>query len=123
MISIEEMEAMLDEIAGELPSEFYKDLNGGIILLPEEKLHSQSQQNDLFIMGEYYHGGNLGRYIVIYYGSFLRIYGQLNRDQLKEQLKHTLKHEFRHHLESLGGERDLEIVDAQDIAKYLNGKG
>jgi hypothetical protein len=31
----------------------------------------------------------------------------------------TLKHEFRHHLESLAGERGLEIEDEQFLADYL----
>jgi len=122
MISIEEMEIMLDEIAVELPQEFYKELNGGIILLPEKKLHSEYKKNDMYILGEYYPNGNLGRYIVIYYGSFSEIYGHLTKDWLKEQLKKTLKHEFRHHLESLGGLRDLEIEDDQYIADYINSK-
>lgn len=37
MIEIEEFEKMLDEIADELPQEFYKELNGGILLLPRAK--------------------------------------------------------------------------------------
>lgn len=122
MISIEEMEAMLDEIALELPNEFYKELNGGIILLPEQKLHTKSRKNDLYILGEYNRGGILGRYIAIYYGSFSQVYGYLPKAQLKERLKSTIKHEFRHHLESMAGEKGLEVKDAQDIAKYLNGK-
>ncbi|MEI6131411.1 MAG: metallopeptidase family protein [Bacillota bacterium] len=120
MVTIEEMEAMLDEIAMELPQEFYKELNGGILLLPEAKFHEQSQQGDLYIMGEYYRGGNMGRYIAIYYGSFAGVYGHLAPEHLKEQLRSTLKHEFRHHLESLGGERDLEKIDEKNISNYLN---
>lgn len=122
LITIDEMEAMLDEIAEELPHEFYKDLNGGIILLPEIKLHTESKGNDLYILGEYHRGGNLGSFIAIYYGSFTHVHGNLSKDQLKEELKSTLKHEFRHHLESLAGVRDLEIEDVQDIAEYINRK-
>jgi len=122
MITIDEMQTMLDQLAEELPEVFYKELNGGIILLPEAKFHEKSLQDDLFIMGEYYKGGNLGRYIVIYYGSFIRVYGNQSNEQMKEQLGHTLKHEFRHHLESLGGEKDLEVVDAITINKYLESK-
>ena len=120
MISIEEMEAMLDEFASELPQEFYKELNGGILLLPEAKFHEQSQNNGLYIMGEYYRGGNMGRYIAIYYGSFEGVYGHAPVEVLRTELRKTLRHEFRHHLESLGGERDLEVIDEINIAKYLN---
>lgn len=118
MIPIEEVEIILDEIASELPQELYKELNGGIILLPEVKLNPAGRNNDLFIMGEYYSGGSMGRYIVIYYGSFERIYGHLNRDGLKKRLAHTLKHEFTHHLESLAGERDLEKEDEKFLRDY-----
>lgn len=123
MISIEEMEAMLDEIAAGIPQEIYRELNGGIILLPEAKLNTMSRDNDLYILGEYHKGGSMGRYIAIYYGSFSCVYGHLGKEPLKEQLKHTLKHEFIHHIESLAGERGLEIKDAQYMADYLNRKG
>jgi predicted Zn-dependent protease with MMP-like domain len=120
MISLEEMKVMLDEIADRFPEELYNGLNGGIILLPETKLNNISINNDLYILGEYHRGGNLGRYITIYYGSFLQIFGHLEKEALKQQLIHTLKHEFTHHLESLAGERGLEIKDAQFIEDYLN---
>ncbi|MEF9919264.1 MAG: metallopeptidase family protein, partial [Eubacterium sp.] len=110
MMTIDEFEKLLDETARELPTVFYDELNGGILLLSEVKYHPKAQNNDLYIMGEY-HRDQMGRYIVIYYGSFERIYGHLDRDALKEQMLHTLKHEFRHHLESMAGMRDLEIFD------------
>ncbi len=123
MVSIDEMENMLDELAAELPAEFYKELNGGIILLPQAKPHPESRGGDLFVMGEYYSKGNLGRYIAIYYGSFTRVYWYLLKQQLMAQLRKTLRHEFRHHLESLAGERSLEIEDEQYIAQYLQRYG
>ncbi len=123
MISIEEMESILDEIASGLPQEFYNELNGGIILLPEAKLNPVGKDNDLYIMGEYHSGGGLGRYIAIYYGSFERVYGHLSREGLKKQLAHTLKHEFTHHLEGLAGEDDLEEEDERYLRNYLRRKG
>lgn len=122
MVSLEEMEDMLDEIASGFPQEIYRDLNGGIVLLPEAKLNTMSRNNDLYILGEYHKGGNMGRYITIYYGSFMQIYGHLGKESLKQQLTHTLKHEFTHHIESLAGDRSLEIKDAQYIENYLKRK-
>lgn len=122
MISLEEMEVMLDEIALEFPQDLYKELNGGILLLPEAKRSPMAKKNDLYILGEYNSGGNMGRYIIIYYGSFSQVYGHLSKERLKEHLIHTLKHEFTHHLESLAGERGLEIKDAQDMDDYLKGR-
>lgn len=123
MISIEEMEAMLDEVAAGIPKEFYRELNGGILLLPEAKLNPISKRNDLYIMGEYHSGGSMGRYIAIYYGSFYHVYGHLDRDALRGRLMQTLRHEFTHHMESLAGERGLEIKDARYLSDYLQLKG
>jgi hypothetical protein len=119
MVSIDAMQAMLDEIAETLPPEFYAQLNGGIILMPQAKRHPGSGAQGLFVLGEYYSGGNLGRYIAIYYGSFMRVHGHLPDEELKKELAATLKHEFRHHLESLAGERGLVVEDERFLADYL----
>jgi hypothetical protein len=34
----------------------------------------------------------MGRYIAIYYGSFMHVYGGLSSKALKDKLDHTLKH-------------------------------
>ena len=122
MASIDEVQIILDEIAGELPHEIYKDLNGGIILLPQVKMHKKSVDDDLYVMGEYRHERISGRYIVIYYGSIDKLYGSLSRERLKKRLKSVVKHEFVHHLESLAGEKHLEIEDEQKITEYLKKK-
>lgn len=126
MITLEEMQTMLDEIADEFPKGIFDKLNGGIILLPQEKRNTRVKNGSLFILGEYYSGGNMGRYIAIYYGSFKRIFGHLSTENLRGQLIKTLKHEFVHHLESLAGEKDLIIEDQKYINNYLkrmNSKG
>lgn len=122
MATIEEVQAMLDEIAMEFPQDFYKDLNGGIILLPQLKLHKKSIEDDLYVMGEYRNERVAGRYIVVYYGSIDKLYGSLSPTRLKNKLRSVVKHEFLHHFESLAGERDLEIEDERQIQKYLRDK-
>ena len=122
MASIEEVQIILDEIAEELPPEIYKDLNGGIILLPQVKFHKKSVDNDLYVMGEYRNERILGRYIIVYYGSVERIYGNLPRNKLKNKLRSVVKHEFLHHLESLAGEKHLEIEDERKLSEYLKKK-
>lgn len=119
-MTIDEVKAMLDDIDDELPEVFYKDLNGGVILSPDTKLHPASEANHpLYILGEYhYEPRGLGRYIVIFYGSFMKTCAHLKPEQLRKRLRKTVLHEFTHHLESLAGERGLEIKDAQDLVKY-----
>lgn len=116
--TIEELHDILDSIAEGLPKEIFKGLNEGIVLLPEYKIHPESREgNTLYIMGEY-SVSFTGRNIRIYYGSFKRAYGDISKDRLYEKLKETLLHEFTHHLESLAGERDLEIEDAERLDEY-----
>jgi hypothetical protein len=119
MITIDEMGTMLNEIAETLPPIFFRELNGGISLLPEAKFNSYGQHQDLFILGKYQFNRLFGRLIVIYYGSIMKVHGHLPRKQMMEKLSAILKHEFRHHLESLAGERGLEIEDEAYIDAYL----
>lgn len=118
MISYEAFEQMMCEIVEELPKEFFDELNGGVILKEEVKTHPKSIGEELSIMGEYCRNRYLGRYVVIYYGSFMRLYSLLPDDKLRKRLRKTILHEFRHHLESLAGEKDLEVEDAVQIARY-----
>lgn len=119
MISYEAMGQMLDELAEELPQEFFTELNGGILLLPQEEMHPKSRDNDLYVLGRYYRSSDMGNHIKIYYGSFARLYGNSPEEKLREELRKTLRHEFRHHLEGLSGERGLEVEDEEYISQYL----
>ncbi|WIV11460.1 metallopeptidase family protein [Proteiniborus sp. MB09-C3] len=120
--TIEEIHEILDDIAEEIPDYFFEQLNGGIILLPEYKIHPESRDVDtLYIMGEYSRSLT-GRHIAIYYGSFKKVYSDVSMRALRNKLKDTLLHEFTHHLESLAGERGLEIKDFQDMQEYRKKK-
>lgn len=122
-ITIEKAQIMLDQIAETLPAELYKELNGGILLLPQAKMSPYAVAGDLYILGEYQSGGSMGRLIKIYYGSFEKLFGHLEEEEFRERLKKTLFHEFTHHLESLAGERGLEIEDAKQMARYRKERG
>lgn len=117
--AIDEVHEMLDEIAEGLPAEIFKELNKGIILLPETRLHPQSDPSqELYILGEYT-CNRTGRQIALYYGSFRRTFPGISVEGLYRQLKKTLYHEFVHHLEGLAGDYDLEIEDKISLARYL----
>ncbi len=91
MITFDECGVMLDEIADSMPYELYRDLNGGISLLPQLKVHPKALNNDLFILGEYIRN-SLGNAIVFYYGSINRVYGSLDntRNTEKSSLKYFI---------------------------------
>ncbi len=119
MITIDRMHEILDELAMELPRVFFKELNGGILLLDEVKMHPVSKADDLYIMGQYVRSSSMGNYIAIYYGSMCRVHGNLSEAEMKEELRHVLRHEFRHHIEGLAGEDGLEREDEENIKQYL----
>ena len=113
----------LEELAEEIPEVFFKELSGGVLLLPEEKYHAESDKSHpLYIMGQYRRNA-MGRTIVIYYGSFKQVYSRRPEKVVKEKLKDTLLHEFTHHLESLAGERGLEKKDSAKMEKYRIRRG
>ena len=65
----EQMGDWLEEIAGGFPDAFFLDLDGGIQLEERALPDPDFPPGEMYIMGEYVHD-MLGRYIVLYYGSF-----------------------------------------------------
>lgn len=122
MVTFEKCGQMLDEIADSMPYELYRDLNAGISLLPQQKVHPQALNNDLFILGEYIRN-SLGNSIVFYYGSICRVYGSLSKEALHQQLVRIFHHEVRHHNEHLTGRDDLGLYDDDQIVEYLKQHG
>jgi hypothetical protein len=118
MVSVDEASALLDEAANELPREIYSNLNGGISFIPDTKKNDVDPCGNLYILGEY-QVNSLGRTVVLFYGSFLAVYGEATTERMKGHLASTLKHELTHHWESLAGEKDLEIDDAIKIRNYF----
>lgn len=115
-MSFEEAQDVLDEIAAALPREIFRGLNGGYVLTDETIFDGDG----LVIMGMYHHEPlGLGRYITVHYGSLLAVYGFMPPQIFREKLKEVLHHELTHHLESLAGDRSLEIQDEIDRAGFL----
>jgi len=119
LFSIDEITEMLDDIALELPEEIFRELNGGVSILNEIKQNHADPNGGLYVLGEY-HRDQMGRYIVIYYGSICAVYGRDTPERMRANLKKILTHELTHHMESLAGERDLEIQDEIELDEYLS---
>lgn len=121
MNSFSQAQTILAALIDELPPAIFRELNGGVLLLPACKMHPKREADDLYIMGEYHHApGGLGRYITIYYGSMQEIHGHKSESAFKNELQKVLHHELIHHLESLSGERALEQEDARMLEAYKN---
>lgn len=121
MVTFDECGEILDDIVDEIPKYVLRELNGGIILLPQSKIHPAAVDKDLYILGEY-RIDCLGKYIAIYYGSITKVYGNKTENKIKQQLKRIVYHEIRHHNEYLAGCNDLAIYDQHQIDTYLEKK-
>ena len=118
MVSYEEFRSMLEDAIDAQPDYCFRNLNGGILLEEETKVSPAARNNDLFILGQYFRDRVMGRHVVLYYGSFCRVYGGLPPEQMAERIRHVLRHELTHHVESLAGDRSLEEEDALFLARY-----
>ena len=121
MIGLEEYRNIVSDLMDELPEEFFRDLSGGVIVSEASALADYAVRNDVYLMGEYLVYSGI-RQIVLFKGSFDRVYPLADADEAKRILRGVLRHEFRHHLESLGGVHNsssLEAEDARKKAAYL----
>ena len=118
ILSIDQCYDILERLAEEYPPELLDSLNGGILLL-EEALPDPEAGEDVYIMGEYC-WDEMGRYINLYYGSFVELLAEEDEGVWEDELLITLRHELTHHVEGLAGERSLEYKDSAQLAEFRN---
>lgn len=118
ILSIDQCYDILERLAEEYPPELLDSLNGGILLL-EEALPDPEAGEDVYIMGEYC-WDEMGRYINLYYGSFVELLAEEDESVWEEELRVTLRHELTHHVEGLAGERSLEYKDSAQLEEFRN---
>ena len=120
----EQMGDWLEEIAGEFPDAFFEELDGGIQLEEEALPDPDFPPGEMYIMGEYVHD-MLGRYILLYYGSFAGLAARedWDRETWEEELYTTPSHEMTRHMEGRGGTHALDGRDAEELAEYRREYG
>ena len=116
ILTVDECYDILEQMAEELPEALLESLNGGILLL-EESVPDPEAGEDVYIMGEYC-WDEMGRYINIYYGSFVELLADEEKSVWEDELRVTLRHELTHHVEGLAGERSLEYRDSAQLEEF-----
>ena len=119
VLSIDQVNDLLDEMAEQFPEALFDGLNGGVNLLEESVPDEEFPEEELYILGEYCEDA-LGRYINLYYGSFAALAKSEDWgiDVWTDELQTTLAHELTHHLEALGGLHGLDDRDAEELARW-----
>ena len=113
MIGIEEYKKIISELLDELPEAFFRELSGGVIVSEAVMIPDYARGNDLYTMGLYKFFSGV-RQIVMYKGSFDRVYPHADAEEARTLLRGVLRHEFRHHLEYLSGIHDSSSLEAED---------
>ena len=124
VLSIDEVNDILDEIAESFPEALFDELNGGVNLLEEALPDPEFPEGEMYILGEYCNDC-LGLYINLYYGSFAALAEQesWDRDTWLSELRTTLSHDLTHHLENRGGLHALDDRDAEELALWRQEYG
>ena len=119
MISTEEYQEIISELMDELPEAFFRELTGGVIMSEALVIPDYARGDDLCTLGQYqvYYGV---RQIVMFKGSFDRLYPNVDVAQARGILRGVLRHEFRHHIEFLGGIHNSSSLEAEDERKKQN---
>lgn len=114
--TIDEFTEMGGDIVDTLPPGILKHLHGGILVRPEKRV-----TRGLLTLGQYnYQPYSLGRYIIIYYGSFQEMYRKKTPAVVKKRLRETICHELLHHWESLSGTNTLAKEEARRWQEYFS---
>lgn len=106
------LEAMIDRV----PETILRRLNGGVTV-SEETRRRPGDPPGVFILGEYVTHPHLGALVVLYHGSFARLFRGEPGEVWEREMWDTLRHELRHHVEGIAGVDDLEVEDAAELAK------
>ena len=113
MIGTEAYRAIVSELLDELPEPFFRELSGGVLVSEAAVIPDYARGNDLYTLGQYQVSSGM-RQIVLFKGSFDRVYPHVGAAEAKELLRGILRHEFRHHLEALGGVHNSSSLEAED---------
>lgn len=118
-MEIDKFTDFADQIVNEeIPSELLRDLNLGIVVIPDAR-----KDEKYHIMGEYVLD-EAGRHIVLYYGSFAAVLNNKPLEFWIEEIRETIRHELRHHIEDLAGSNDLARREAveRETEKRIDSK-
>ena len=124
ILTIDQVNDLLDDMAEEFPEVLFRELNGGVNLLEEAKPDPEFPPGEMYILGEYCNDV-LGLYVNLYYGSFAALAEKEGWDQdtWEDELWTTLSHELTHHMENLSGLHALDDRDAEELAQWREELG
>jgi len=119
ILTIDQVNDLLDDMADAIPECLFDGLNGGVNLLEEAEPDPEFPPGEMYILGEY-RDDLLGNYINLYYGSFAAIAEREEWDDetWEQELRVTLAHELTHHMELRSGLHALDDRDEEELEAF-----
>ena len=115
-MDIDTFVAHLERMMAAVPEPVLVGLNGGVSVSDEARRNADDP-NGVYVLGEYITDPHLGAMIVLYHGSFARLFRGSSAEVWTRELWDTLRHELRHHVEGRAGVGDLDVEDAMELAR------
>ena len=124
VLSIDEVNDILDDFADASPEVLVGGRNGGVELREEAVPDPEFPEGEMYILGEYM-DDLLGNYINLYYGSFAALAEKEDWDRAAraEELRTTLSHELTHHMELRSGLHALDDRDEAELEEFRREYG
>ncbi len=106
----------LDRMMDRVPPALLRDLEGGVSVSADEH-RRRGDPPGVYILGEYITDPYLGCLIVMYHGSFRRLFAGEPDAVWEKEMWDTLRHEIRHHVEGMAGVSDLDVEDLMELER------
>ena len=103
-----------DGIVASIPERLLEELTGGI-QIDRAARRLPNDPPGVYLLGEYIIEPHLGRFIRIYYGSFIKTLAGEPAAVWYDELEETILHELRHHIEALAGVDWLGVEDLRHL--------
>lgn len=121
-MDIEPFTRRLERMMDDVPEALLRDLNGGVTV-SEQAHRRKDDPPGVYILGEYITDPYLGALVVLYHGSFARLFAGGTDALWEKEMWDTLRHELRHHVEGRAGVNDLDVEDAIQLSLMRSDAG
>jgi len=117
VINFEKFEALFEEELNRIPERFKRGINSFAV---EKRAVRQPGANlSLYILGHYFSNFRYtGPAVVLYYGSFSKVFRGMSEKRIRKEIAKTLAHEILHHWENQSGIDDLGEEDRRKLQHW-----
>ncbi|GAB4282995.1 MAG: hypothetical protein Kow0029_28820 [Candidatus Rifleibacteriota bacterium] len=116
-LSFDQFNYLFLEQLNEIPDRFKEGISQFVV--EERELRLNRYMMGIYTLGQYFPKGYIGQpVVVLYYGSFRRVFPHLQVNALRKEIAKTIAHELLHHWELRSGYDSLGEEDKERLAEW-----